>query len=317
MKNHHPFYGVLVAALYGLVIRLIFGLALFAKMFDLFSITFLWITPILIGCIPFLYAPRKKLENWSYRMTMPALAVTVFFIFLFIVRLEDLICMIILLVPYVVVAMVSGVIIGSIVMKIKDRKGIVYSFALLPFLTSTIEKQLDTPSRDYSIVSTLIVKASPEVIWANIIRVDSIHENEYKRGFFNFAGIPRPLYAELDKDTLNSTRIGHFEGGLKFVEKVRNWERNRHISFDITVIPSTIRPTVFDQHILRGNHFRFLNAAYSLRPLANDQTELTLTSSFELRTTVNSYASFWGKWMLADFQERLLNVIKLRCEKIE
>ncbi|MFT3704711.1 MAG: hypothetical protein QM802_20265 [Agriterribacter sp.] len=77
-------------------------------------------------------------------------------------------------------------------------------------------------------------------------------EKEYNKGFLNYAGIPRPLFAELDKDTVGAKRIGHFEGGLMFEEKVTSWKRNQEkIAFDITVVPSSIRETVFDQHILK------------------------------------------------------------------
>jgi hypothetical protein len=113
---------------------------------------------------------------------------------------------------------------------------------------------------------------------------------------------------------IGATRVGHFEGGLKFMEKVTSWERNRHIGFDISVILSSIRQTVFDQHILKGNHFKFLQADYMLTPLSNGQTELTLRSSYQLNTKVNAYASYCGNQLVTDFQERLLQVIKTRCD---
>jgi hypothetical protein len=52
-----------------------------------------------------------------------------------------------------------------------------------------------------------------------------------------------------------------------------------------------------------------------MRRLNDRQTELVLHSSYELRTNLNWYAAFWGNLMLADFQERLLAVIKGRCNK--
>ncbi|MDI9311215.1 MAG: hypothetical protein QM535_13450 [Limnohabitans sp.] len=114
---------------------------------------------------------------------------------------------------------------------------------------------------------------------------------------------------------MGAKRVGHFEGGLQFVETVNSWERNKYIGFDIVVVPSSIRETIFDEHILRGNHFKFLNASYTLKPLPSGQTELILSSSYELNSKINSYASYCGDQLLTDFQERLLEVIKARCDR--
>lgn len=212
-------------------------------------------------------------------------------------------------------AVTVGVIAGEIIERIKDKRGIIYSIVLIPFIASPIEQQFKIPTNSYSVTTKVRINAQPEIIWKNIIRVKTIDSKEYTKGFFNYAGIPRPLYAELDKDTLGAVRIGHFEDGLKFIEKVTSWDRNKHIGFDISVVPSSIRQNVFDQHILKGNHFRFLNADYTLEKLQNGQTELTLSSSYELNTNINWYASYCGNKLLTDFQERLLQVIKKRCDK--
>jgi hypothetical protein len=212
-------------------------------------------------------------------------------------------------------AVTVGLVVGEVIQRIKIRRGTLYSLVLLPFVISPIEQQFETPTNSYAVVTSITINASPEATWEKIVRVRQIDESEYTNGFFNYAGIPRPLYAELDKDALGATRIGHFEGGLKFKEKVTSWDKNRYIAFDITVVPSSIRQTVFDQHVLRGNNFKFLNAAYDLRRLPDGQTELTLSSSYELTTNINSYASFCGNQLLSDFQERLLSVIKKRCDE--
>ncbi|MBX3252717.1 MAG: hypothetical protein KF862_01145 [Chitinophagaceae bacterium] len=315
MKNSLKKYaGIIIGAVYALILRLIFNIHALDEAFNLFSVTFIWITPIVIGLIPLFYANKEQLKSWGYRISSPVWTVVVFFLLCFLTRIEDLICLWVILIPYMLAAITVGLIAGEIIQRVKTKRGTLYTIILLPFIISPIEQQFKQPTHSYSVVTNTIINAKPETIWKNIIRVRKIHANEYTKGFFNYAGIPRPLYAELDKDTLGATRIGHFEGGLKFLEKVTTWDRNKHISFDITVVSSSIRQTVFDQHILRGNHFKFLNAEYNLKSLPNGQTELTLSSSYELTTNINAYASFCGDQILTDFQERLLKVIKNRCE---
>ena len=72
---------------------------------------------------------------------------------------------------------------------------------------------------------------------------------------------------------------------------------------------------VFDQHILNGNYFNFVNATYQLENIGNGDVKLKLTSSYQLTSTINFYGAFWGDIILSDFQDRLLAVIETRCEK--
>jgi hypothetical protein len=318
MKQFISKYGGIIAgAVYGVAMRLLFNVAFDGDIdfTDLFSITFVWIVPVIIGVMPMLFAGKEQLSRMTYTFGTPVLSVFLFFLFCFITRLEDIICLVIIAIPFVLGAGVGGLIAAAIILKYRKRKGILYSVFLLPFLSGLIEEQVPTPSKSFEVITAVVINSTPDKIWENVVRVKQIDESEYNKGFFNYAGIPRPLFAELDKDTIGATRTGHFEGGLLFKETVTHWQRNEQVSFDITVIPSSIRSTIFDQHILKGQHFRFLNASYSLRRLNHAQTELILSSSYRLDTKINFYGSWWGNQLLTDFQERLLAVIKKRCDK--
>lgn len=306
--------GVIIGALYALTLRLVFNIDASDGLFSLFSITFIWLTPIVIGLIPLFYASPEQLKNWGFRISSPIITVTAFFLLCFITRIEDLLCILIMLLPYILIAVTAGLIAGEIIQRVKLKKRTLYTILFFPFIASPIEQQFVQPTKEYSVVTTIMIESKSDEVWNNVVRVRQIEEHEYSNGFYNYAGIPRPLYAELDKDTIGATRVGHFEGGLQFIEKVNAWERNKHLGLDIRVVPSSVRPTVFDQHVLKGNHFRFLHANYFIKELPNGHTELMLTSSYQLKTNVNPYASFWGNELLTDFQERLLKVIKIRCE---
>ncbi|RCH55607.1 hypothetical protein DJ568_06860 [Mucilaginibacter hurinus] len=212
-------------------------------------------------------------------------------------------------------AAIGGVFFGKYVLNYRKRNGVMYSVFFIPIIAGIIEAQYISPSQTFTIHTSTIVRADPSIIWANIVRVNKIRKEEYNNGFFNFAGIPRPLYAQLNKDTLGGIRTGHFEEGLIFKETVNQWHRNQRVSFNIAVVPSSVRNTVFDKHVLTGAHFEFLNASYEIQRLGSNECRLHLTSSYKLNTKINSYASLWGNLMLSDFQNRLLDVIKNRCDK--
>ncbi|MDB5134527.1 MAG: hypothetical protein JWP37_1130 [Mucilaginibacter sp.] len=311
------YLGIIIGALYGLLLRyFIFGKLDGQFSFtDLFSITFIWIVPVLIGVTPMLFATNDQLRSKTYRVLIPFFTTLLFFIFCFITRVEDLLCIFIISMPFLLGGVMGGLIFGEIILRYRDRKGILYSILLVPVFAGMIEEQFKIPSSVYEIKNSVIINSTADKIWKNVIRVKNIGQGEYPTGFFNYAGVPRPLYAELDKDGIGAKRVGHFEGGLVFNETVNEWILNKRISFNIQVIPVSIRETIFDQHILKGNHFKFLSATYQLTKISDKKTLLTLSSTYQLDTRINFYASIWGDELLSDFQQRLLNVIKKRCDK--
>ncbi len=311
----NKFSGVVIAGLYGFFGRIIFQ-ALYHAHFkvDLFTLTFVIVMPMLIGSIPMIFSPADKKISLGLSVWSPIWSVLSFFLLAFITRLEDMVCLAVLLVPYLVGAVIGGLLFRFFINRNRKRKGLILTLLLLPMLTSMVESHLPDPSATYSRTNKIIINTTPDKIWPNIIRVGRISEQEYNKGFFYYAGVPRPLYAELDNDTVGATRIGHFQGGLKFIEKVAIWERNRRIRFDISVDASSVGTSVFDKHVLTNNHFRFKDATYELKPVGNGQTELSLSSSYELDTKVNAYGAWWGQTLLDDFQGRLLQVLKKRCD---
>ncbi len=317
LKRYYGIYGgILIGGLYGLLMRIFFDVGYKTLNFaDLFSITFVWIVPIIVGLTPLIFSSREDLGMMMYRVLRPILSVLTFFVFCFITRLEDIICLIIIAIPFLIVAGISGVIFGGVILRNRKKKGILYSIFLFPVLAGIIEPNFPTPTENFETTSSILINADKNDVWSNIVRVNKIDETEYKKGFFNYAGIPRPLFAELDKDTLGGTRIGHFDGGLKFEEKITGWNKHDSVTFDIKIIPSTTNRTIFERHILNGRHFKFLNATYKLRANNIGQTELLLTTKYQMDTKINFYGEFWGQHLLTDFQERLISVIKNRCEK--
>ena len=316
MRNIFAKYGgIIIGSVYGLIMREFFGIQDNVEFVDLFSVTFVWIVPFVIGITPLFFATKEQLASSRYCISRPILAVFLFFVIAFWTGKEDMICIVIISIPFLIVAGFGGYIFAKLIERRRNKNGVLYSLFILPLAAGFAEVKFPTPSQTYEVETVVIINAKPETVWENIVRVKEIGQEEYKKGFFNYAGIPRPLSAELDRDTIGATRIGHFEGGLTFKETVTTWERNKRVAFTIAVIPPSIRQTVFDQHILKGNHFIFLNASYDLEPLGERQTKLTLSSTYRLDTHINGYSAFWGQTLLTDFQERLLEVIKHRCDE--
>ncbi|MFN8888870.1 MAG: hypothetical protein ACK5WF_15515, partial [Cyclobacteriaceae bacterium] len=181
--------GVLIGGLYGLAMRIFFDMHL-GDLVDLFSITFVWIVPMVIGLIPLVFATHEQLKGWSFRMSRPILSVLTFFIFCYSTQLEDIICLIIISFPFLLVAAGTGVILGELIIQYRKKRGILFSVFLLPFLTGVIEPTFTTPAEIVETRSSVVIDADHEKIWDNIVRVPEIRSAEYKKGFLNRAGIP-------------------------------------------------------------------------------------------------------------------------------
>lgn len=314
MKRLKQKYGLLLIGIalgitYGLITRFVFG-----QKAILASITFLFIIPTILGIIPLMFADNNKLKSYRNIIFIPWFTVLTFFLTMFLLGMEDVICLLILAVPFFVLGTIGAFIFRIIQINKQKSKGKLLTIVLLPFLLAPIEQYIKTPSETFTITSEVVIDATPPIIWDNIVEVKSINNKEYHSGFFNSIGIPRPISATVDKKEIGGQRIGNFQGGLKFIETIKVYQENKKVSFDITIDGKTVREKVFDQHVLKGNYFSFVDATYELTSLKNGQVKLSLTSSYQLTSTINFYGKFWADLILSDFQDRLLSVIETRCE---
>jgi len=301
--------GISLGIVYGFTTRLVFG-----QKATLASVTYLFVIPTILGIIPLTFADNDKLKSYRNIIFIPWLTIASFFLTLFVFGIEDFLCLLVLAAPYFILGTIGALIYRIVQINKQKSKGKLFTLVLLPFLFAPIEEYIKRPSDTYNVKSEVVIDATSEKIWNNIVEVQTIDPKEYNSGFFNSIGIPRPISATVDKKELGGQRIGNFEDGLKFVETITEYEENKKVSFNIKIDPTTVRQKVFDQHVLNGNYFTFVDATYELKELRNGHVKLTLSSCYQLTSTINFYGKIWGDIILIDFQDRLLNVIENRCE---
>lgn len=299
--------GIVIGILYGLVTRLFFG-----ERATLASITYLFLIPVVLGVIPLIFANDEQIRSYRNIIFVPWLTIAAFFLTAMLAGLEEFICLLVLAGPFFILATLGAFIVRLIMIKRKRDRFL--AVMLLPFLLSPVEELIKSPSETFRVESEIAIDARPETVWNNIVEVPDIGEDEYTEGFFNRIGIPRPVSAAVDRKESGGTRIGSFEGGLKFVETLKDFEPNRRVSFSINVDPGSVGPRIFDQHVLNGSYFTFVDATYEISEEENGRTNLKLSSRYRLTSKVNLYGKFWGDLILRDFQDRLLLVIEKRCE---
>lgn len=249
------YIGVILGGIYGFIYRIlceknddiIFD-------FSIFSISFIWILPIAIGLIPIMIADKEILHSRSKQILYPVGSVLIFFIIALSSRLEDLVCILILTLPFTIVAGLSGLIFGEIIKRRQSQK--LFSIILLPFLIAPIESKFSNQNGSYQVQTTIIVEASKAEIWDNIIEVSEIKASEYDYGFYNYIGIPRPIKSELKTIEGEQYRIGHFTDDLTLFEKITQIDTLNYVEFEIELEKSLLRDLPTDKHILQSNYFR-------------------------------------------------------------
>ncbi|WP_353063060.1 hypothetical protein RBB77_17440 [Tunturibacter psychrotolerans] len=185
----------------------------------------------------------------------------------------------------------------------------------MPFLLAPAETYLNAPVRTRTVASEIIIHASPQVIWQNVIRVPAISPAELQPTWTQRIGFPRPVEATLSYEGVGGVRHASFERGLVFIETVTAWEPEHRIAFSIKADTAHIPPTTLDEHVtIGGPYFDVLDGEYRLELLPDGDTLLHLTSHQRLSTNFNSYAGLWSDAVMQNLQTSILNVIQHRCE---
>jgi len=252
-----------------------------------------------------------------YRIFMPWVPIFLFFIITLIFSMEGWGCWIMILPIFLILASLGGLTAGYF--KLKKSRGanrVHISLAvLLPFFIAPIEHLIGSIPGFYEAYTYIDISSSKEKIWSNVTKVGEISLKEDHGTITKFLEIPRPIKAELDFEGVGASRKAIFSGGLVFDEHVLKYEHQQMMNFSIKANTFDIPSTTFDEHILIGGEFfDVLEGTYRLEQTSEQKFRLHLTSEFKLNTTFNFYASIWGRWIMKDIQENILQVIKDRSE---
>lgn len=307
-KSYFLITGVAVGVAYGILTRFVFDEAIA-------SFTYLIAVPVILGIIPFLFVHKEQADAYKYLIYIPWITIITFFFTMWVLGVEDILCLMVLIAPFIILGTV-----GAFLYKLYDiyhekNKNKLLAIVVLPFIIGPVEAYITSPSESFITKNEVIIAAPANEIWNNIVKVSPISESEYKPGVLNSLGIPRPLNATVTTKAVGGIRTGNFKGGLQFKEVITDYKENEKISFSISVAHIPKSKGIFEQHVLRGNYFKFEEATYSLTPMSNGAVKLSLTSTYRLTSKVNFYGKLWSDLIIHDFQKRLLNVINDRCSR--
>ncbi len=306
-------YWLIVAILIPMGFYAMFIWDVFERFMELMSVSFLFFIPFSMGLLSVLLAPVAWTQKLRYTFIVPWIPVFSFCFVTLILQMESVACWIMLLPLFMLFASIGGVFGGYLKSLRKNNKLNVSLGIILPFLVVPIENMVPAEPTVYTCYTTIDIEAPQDDIWKNVVRVKEISDREDNGTLTNILGFPRPVKGEFDRGAVGGSRKAIFTYGLVFDEVITEYTDRRKMAFSVRVASL---PAGMDEHVrIGGKYFDMLDATYELQPLDNGKYRLHLYSHYEMTTTFNFYASWWGDWILSDIQNNILQVIKTRCEK--
>ncbi|EMO62040.1 hypothetical protein LEP1GSC133_2416 [Leptospira borgpetersenii serovar Pomona str. 200901868] len=281
-----------------------------------------FVLPFVIGVITAYVAEKEKPRSILFHIFFSWIPTICSMVFAMIVGWEGSICIVIGLPIYLVFASLGGITVEIWFHFFPNNKVNLFAASALlsfPLVSGYFESYWELPNEIRFVETKIVIEATPEKIWKNIIRIPELEKTE--DGFFYRMGFPRPIEATLSREGVGGVREAKFEKGLVFYETITQWERDRKLQFEIGVDPNLTPLTTLDPHVVPGGaYFDALQGEYELEynEIINNGKKqpivLHLRSKYRLSTRFNFYASLWGDFLMRDIQNSILRILKKRIE---
>lgn len=313
--KHSRFRTFLIGIAAG-VLYAFLAMALVVKAEKAVSITYIFIVPIVLGAIPVLFSTKEQLKSYATFLILPVISVFTFFFLCLAGGFEGMICLVVIVGPFLILGALGAFIIRLIKLRYNKNQTPLYASLLLPLIVLAIESGFQ-PTDHYHVVKTSIdIDAERTKVWDNIKNVRDIQPAEIPTHFVHLIGIPKPLNGELDKNGVGGIRHITWEKGISFKENINTWREGYGFAYDIVVDPKSIPPATLDDHVMiGGKYFDVVEGSYMIDSLGPQKNKVTLTCRYRVTTNLNAYSKWWADYILDDFNEMILEVIKQRCEK--
>ncbi|MGE3267512.1 MAG: hypothetical protein AB7P40_02115 [Chloroflexota bacterium] len=309
--------GLLVTLAYTLVTYGIMRLKLEPLIPGVMSVTFLLAFPVAIGACALAMAPaadRGRFSVW-YVLIAPWLAVALLGAITLLYALEAIICIVMAL-PFFLALATVGAFLAMLAFRGLQQtwksRAPALGFLLLPYLLGAVEAQINAPDSLHVVHNSVVIEASSEAVWRQIIRVPAIGREEQRGSVLHWLGVPKPVEATLSYEGVGAVRQASFERGLLFVETVNEWQDGQSIGFSIVRDQSSKPPAPFGE--IGGPYFDMLDGRYEIEPLAEGRVRLHLSSTHRVTTRFNWYAGLWTEPIMSALQRYILEIVKARSQ---
>jgi hypothetical protein len=271
--------------------------------------------PLIIGAVCVGLSGRALQKNILYCCFAPWLPIVLVYVVLAVIKVETLICLIMLAPSAFGCATIGGALAGVIARQLGPYRSVMSCIALAPLLFVRIEAGQEAHQVIHTVTNRVVIAAPPERVWSALLNVPDIRPEELRWSFSHAIGLPRPRAALLSGSGIGSVRDLYWEGDIHFREYVTEWDPRRRLAYRVDVSPARESLRRLDTHVVIGDrYFDIQEGEYRLRDLGTGQTELSLSTTYRMRTMVNPYGEWWANRTLDDFHTVVLKLIQKRTE---
>ncbi|WEK18242.1 MAG: hypothetical protein P0Y49_15735 [Candidatus Pedobacter colombiensis] len=285
-----------------IVAMLIVGISKYANFKESGTLIFsvFVIVPLLMGIISSWFWIKDNLKSKAltgYSVLNGVVAILLSYVFL----KEGVICLLIVS-PLIFGFIITGVFIGQRMFRKNNQTLNVSVFSLLfaVFVSDSLS------NHDYVnlVADEIVVNATPEEIWKNVVAFDKI---EKKENYWLFQiGMPSPMQTTVEGYYEGAGRKCIFSNGYTFDEKIVTYKPNENLTFDIVKQP-------LDPEIM--GHIDILRGQFLLKDNGNGTTTLVGNSWYRLHVFPVWYYDIWAKSITRNVHLRVMEHIKMLSEK--
>lgn len=317
MKKRYIFA---LGAAYGLVMRLAFGMLPFLNQGDAANAggpmlsAFVLLVPTLIGVYT-VYAARDDVPGVRFMLFAPWTPTLCFVAGTALLLIEGSICIAMALPIFLLCASFGGALGWVLIRWTKPQPGVMHSLMLLPLVVGYAEIHAPLPQEVFTSTASTHIAAKPEQIWQTINHATDIQPAEMKGGLAYLIGVPYPIEAITQASGEGRVRKLRWDKGVSFDEPITAWDENRFVRWTYAFKPESFPAGALDEHVLiGGKYFDLVDTSYQLTPEAGG-TRLEIVIHYRVSTNFNWYSAWWGRVLVEDSADAILNFYKNRGER--
>ncbi len=300
-------------ALYGVFLRFFFGVVP-SEVAGPMSVAFLIATPLVVGALT-IYGYRGQDLRLSQLILYPWATIALLLLGSAISMMEGLICIVIMSPLFLLFSSLGGLLMAGCLHYLDENTKPLLSIAFLPYLVFFAEPNLELNNKNLQIVESVIVQASPETIWTEIMTAKEIKADELPLSFSHLIGVPKPLEGLNVEVSGQEVRYSIWEKGVNFKANVTDRTEHKYIKWDYVFDEQSFPKGSMDDHVaIGGTYFDLHDTAFTLSPISPNETELTITANYRVNSAINFYAIPVSKFLGVDFVKTILGLYKNRSE---
>lgn len=281
------------------------------------TLSFLLFLPFATAAVASFAGDPRGLRDQSYYLAVPIFILAGAVLAGVVLFREGVIC-VLMLSPLWWLAGTAGSMTTYLLRRRIRERGRLFCSALfaLPLAMSAVESRIPQQVSGYEVVRSIQIDAPARVVWPKLVNIPDVRADE---GEWNITqdvfGIPRPAGATLRYLDGHLVREAKWYRGISFKERLTAITPGKLIRWAFRFPDASVQRAT-DRHISPdGAHLKIVAGEYQLTELPGGRSQVTLRTSYVLRSPLNEYASWWGDLFLGDVEANVLAIVKERSER--